>query len=104
MVSVWGGAYANLTLNTGKWQHIAVTFDGKNLKTYVNGAQKPIYWRGAKKEAVPTTFNLKGPSLAVAQPHRYMQGCFKGQIDDLRIYDRALTAKEVAALVTIESK
>jgi hypothetical protein len=34
---VWGGGQTQPTLPVGQWTHIAITFDGTTLKSYVNG-------------------------------------------------------------------
>lgn len=80
----WGG------LSMGFWQHLAITFDGKNLVLYENGL--PL-------ETMPVnmTPNVKGRSLVLG----YVPICgqyFKGRLDDFRLYDRGLSAKEIDAL------
>ncbi|HET7444259.1 MAG TPA: LamG-like jellyroll fold domain-containing protein [Solirubrobacterales bacterium] len=75
---------AKLTANT--WSHVAMTSDGTTLRLYVNGTQVDT---GSAKAAMES----KQPLLI---------GCaknfgeyFNGQIDNIRIYNRALTAAEV---------
>jgi hypothetical protein len=72
----------------GQWKHVAVTFDGTTLTGYLDGQ---------KTESSEATFTLQGVPLAVAQIHNG-ENYFEGQVDDLRIYARALTDKEVADL------
>jgi hypothetical protein len=91
---VWGGDQTKPALKTGEWQHIAITYDGTNLKSYVNGAAG---------ETTTATFNLQGAPLTVAQAHNN-ENSFEGQFDDVRVYNRALTEKEVAALAKVEAK
>ncbi len=82
----WGGPQLSPKLEVGKWTHVAMTFDGTTLISYLNGE---------KSDTVSGNFNLKGIPLTVAQSH-LGENCFEGELDDLRIYNRALSAKEIA--------
>jgi Concanavalin A-like lectin/glucanases superfamily len=72
----------------GAWSHLAVTDDGGRLRFYVDGELTDT------EPAVPLTTG-KGPltigCIALYGDH------FKGRIDEVRVYDRALNAGEVAA-------
>lgn len=75
-------AYANDT-----WQHVAGTFDGSQLALYVNGTSvATTTWSGTAK----TTANV----LQIGR--RESTSYFSGVIDSVKIYNRALTATEVA--------
>lgn len=91
---VWGGNQVKPALEVGKWKHVAVTFDGKELVGYVDGK---------KTESVEATFNLQGIPVSVAKACNG-ENAFEGQVDDLRIFARALTADEVAALAKAGEK
>ncbi|MCX7048706.1 MAG: hypothetical protein NTX50_24865 [Candidatus Sumerlaeota bacterium] len=74
----------------GAWHHAAATFDGKFMRVYFDGAQigameRPgvIVSGGAARGCIAS---LNGGE------------CFRGLMDDLRIYAGALTAAEVARL------
>jgi hypothetical protein len=84
----WLGAQVRPRIIIGRWTHFAITFDGTTLIGYVNGS--PI---GDTK----ATFNLKNTSLTVAQEHDHGDS-LNGMIDEVRVYKRALSAAEVAAL------
>ena len=76
-----------LPLNT--WSHIALTYGGGNLRLFVNGVQV-----GTKAQT--------GNILTTASPLRIGGNSvwgeyFSGRIDELRIYNRALTAAEILA-------
>ena len=91
-------ALGNLTL-TDKWSHIAVTYDGLNLRGYINGlltAQREVALQTSLSNIkIGCRQNPLGEALGDA--------FFKGKLDDVRIYNRALTAKEVAALYNSEA-
>jgi hypothetical protein len=69
------------------WTHLAATYDGANLKLYVNGALVKTL---AVAGSIPTStgvLHMGGDSV--------WSEWFKGLIDDVRIYNRALSASEV---------
>ncbi|HEY6886218.1 MAG TPA: LamG-like jellyroll fold domain-containing protein, partial [Solirubrobacter sp.] len=71
----------------GTWQHIASTYDGTTGKLYVNGALVATKtFTGNVGDANSWRIGAYGPTAA---------NFFNGAIDDVRIYDRALTAGQV---------
>lgn len=77
-----------LTLNT--WQHVAATYDGSNIKLYVNGSLvATMYHAGAiracDKDLCIGTINMPGDMR-----------CMTGQIDEVRIWIGARTAEEIS--------
>jgi hypothetical protein len=86
----------NAALPIGVWTHIAGVFDGKNLSTYVNGQFK------GSVSAVGTLQN-NGFPLYIGADYGSHGGYFNGRIDDVRIYNRALSDAEVQRLFDLES-
>lgn len=80
----------NTSIQQGLWQHVAVTWDGTTMRAYYNGQPDG-------------TSTFDGP-MAVSDGDlfigRYYSG-FEGDIDEVRIYDRALSEAEVAELLEI---
>jgi uncharacterized protein YjdB len=79
-----------LVLNT--WTHLATTYDGATLRLYVNGVQV-------------RSMNLTGTMAAATGPLRIGGNAVWGEylnglIDELRIYNRALTAAQIQADMT----
>jgi hypothetical protein len=70
--------------------HIAVDYDGSTARVFVNGSSVPIEIVHQSAAA----WDAQGPLLMEA---------FKGKLDDLRIYNRALTGDEIAYLQKQES-
>jgi hypothetical protein len=91
---VWGGGQVKPKLEVGAWKHVATTFDGTTLKGYLDGQQV---------ETAEATFNLQGVPLTLAQVHN-TENAFDGQFDDVRVYARALSDKEVADLAKAGAK
>lgn len=80
------------TLSTGDWTHVVGVFDGTNLTVYVNGVSDGTAAAG-------------GVTRAPANPHPLRLGIdslggnsYLGLMDEVRLYNRALTATEVANL------
>ena len=87
-----GGTHCSVSADIGGWRHIVATFDGENVKTYSDGklrnSQKA---KSAKVNSVKENLYLRYPVVwgdKVEPP-------FKGMMDDVRIYNRALSEAEV---------
>jgi hypothetical protein len=83
-------------LRLGDWYHVALTYDGSGnaagLRLYVNGEPAPIeVVRDTLSGSFKTESALRVGSRALGRP-------FVGQIDDLRLYDRALTPEQIEQL------
>ena len=80
------------------WSHIAVTYNGKTIKFYLNGCK--IFEKQSSGEIAAFS---KRPCIGM-----YYNGKtygFIGIIDDLRIYERSLTNKEIMeVLVSCKKK
>ena len=79
-------------LPVGEWTHVAVTLIGSTGTLYVNGAAVASTSITIDPGAIAQTANLLGDSQFAADP------LFAGTLDDFRIYNRGLSAAEVAAL------
>jgi len=78
-------------VNDGKWHHVAGvrTAEGTGI-LYMDGKSA-----GAGQTAAPSLLN---PSALYIGAHQCCaKGYFNGLIDDVRVYDRALSAEEIAA-------
>ena len=73
------------------WNQIAVTYDGSSEKAYVNGAFESSYTPSPAPNVSLTSVSIGG---------KIFSGdiAFTGLIDDVRIYNRALSASEIAAM------
>jgi glucose/arabinose dehydrogenase len=81
---------AALPLST--WTHLALTYDGSNARLYVNGGQVGVI-------AAPGALRSTGNPLTIGGNNIWGEW-FAGQIDDVRIYNRALSAGEITTDMT----
>jgi uncharacterized repeat protein (TIGR01451 family) len=90
---IFSGSYgetfgtSNLVVNT--WTHLATTYDGTTLRLYVNGAQVSSI---AKSGTIATSTN----PLTIGGDAIYGQ-YLAGRIDEVRLYNAALTQAQVQA-------
>ena len=90
--------YASILIPTNAWTAFVATYDGLTKNLYINGSLNvsvsytfPANW--------DTSFIAEGIGGSFAGPAE----TFDGVIDDIRIYNRALSSNEVAQLYAIES-
>ena len=80
-------ASSALTLNT--WTHLASTYDGTTLRLYVNGTL-------AGSRPVNGSIETSSDPLYIGGNKQWGEN-FQGQIDEVRIYNRALSPAEILA-------
>ena len=80
---------AALPVNT--WTNLAVTYDGANLRMYVNGVQTGT---------VAATGSMANSTLPLRIGGNAIWGeYFAGRIDEVRVFNRALSATEVTTMM-----
>jgi hypothetical protein len=82
------------SLNTNVWQHIVATAQGKTYKFYVNGIQVASITNAASLNFDMNNFFI-GNQWGFGVP-------FQGSIDEVRIYNRALSSNEVVSLYNLD--
>ena len=86
--STFGGPlFGTAALTTNTWTHFAGTYDGMTLRLYVNGTQV-----GSRAQTGPIAISTN--ALQIGGDSIYGQ-YFPGKIDEIRIYNRALSATEI---------
>ena len=91
-----GGWYtANVKIDdsfNGEWHHVLGTYDGNELKIYVDGVL------GATV-AHQGSIDIQTHNLTIAQNSQETNRYYYGAIDEVKIYNRALSAAEIRFLV-----
>ncbi len=83
----YGDAYGTAALPANTWSYLAETYDGSNLRLYVNGS---LVATTAHTGSITTSTN----QLQIGGDSIYGQ-YFAGMIDEVRIYNTALTATQI---------
>ncbi len=84
-------AIGTVNVDDDKWHHVAGVSDGNKIKLYVDGAMD------SSDDAVETIKTNSYPVLIGENAERANR-FWSGMIDDVRIYDNALSASEIAEL------
>jgi hypothetical protein len=84
-------AASTTVVDNSKWYHIVGTSDGSNVQLFVNGVRE-----GAASRAAADVQN--NHEVRIGSNAEQAGRSFNGMIDEVRIYDRVLTHKEVKAL------
>ncbi len=77
----------------GEWTHLAATYDGSMMKVYYNGIV-------AGEQASTGQLGVSDGTLTIGTKHETAPAGdeYNGMLDDVRIYNRALSASEIMVL------
>lgn len=90
-------------IEVGKWMHVAATLEDESdaVVLYINGQQ--VAQNTTNVRPYRTLDHAYTPGVGIGNvqqaPNPYFDGGFHGRIDELQLYDYALSASEVAGLV-----
>jgi PKD repeat protein len=83
------GVSGNTQLRLNAWSHLATTYDGSILRLYVNGTL-------VGSQSLSGVIRTSGHPLRIGGNSVWGE-YFKGRIDDVRVYNRALTTSQIQA-------
>ena len=84
-----GNSTLRATITSDTWIHVAVTYDGQNVKGYINGQK-------IGEQANTTILNKSQLAIGCrCDSTNSFKYYFPGKINDFRLYDHALSDKEV---------
>jgi hypothetical protein len=97
--ALWNSTQYNVnsaagTIATSTWTHAAFTYDGSFMRLYKNGVQV-AFSAQTINPGTPASFNSYIGSMGNANGTVFT---FNGKMDDVRVYNRALSATEIAQL------
>jgi PKD repeat protein len=90
-----GGITGATTINDGLWHHVAYTFDGSTVTLYVDGQVD-----GVNSNASAINTGVAGET-EVEIGSQLGNNIYSGAMDNVLIYNRALSPEEIAALAGI---
>ncbi|MHC4527249.1 MAG: SUMF1/EgtB/PvdO family nonheme iron enzyme, partial [Planctomycetota bacterium] len=89
----WHVAYSNSKIADTQWHHVAVTYDRAQICLYIDGSAD-----STTPDTTAMTSNVEPIGMGIkfsSWPFHYLEG----KLDEVRIYDRALSACEIAELI-----
>ena len=86
----------SVALPVGAWRHVVMTHDAVGNKLFINGLLK-------KSIAATGALNKTNQPFGIGYNPIDGGGNFNGSLDDIKIYNRALSDAEIAALFTLQS-
>jgi hypothetical protein len=94
--AVVGSTSGTTPIPAGQWTHVVATYDGSNttagIKIYVNGVAQTLTFGGSSISGGITY------SQSTKIGRDFYNGAFDGYIDELSVWDHALSSAEVTAL------
>ena len=85
----WQVATGTTIVNVG-WHHAAVTYDGTNMKLYIDGVQEG-------GNVALSTLHTSTANLCIGRNVDSTGRDWQGWIDDVRLYNKALTPAQIAS-------
>jgi len=91
MARIDGGT---LEYGVDKWQHIAGTYDGSNLRIYIDGEEV-----GILEWSEQLFVNEEGMSIGAGSLGKETAAMFTGIVDEVAVYNRGLSGDEIRQLM-----
>jgi len=88
---------SNTTLPNNVWHHVAVTYDGTTARLYIDGVLD-----NTKAMTSPTPNGSDFAIGAIYVDKANIQDFFKGDIDEIRVWDQALTPNQLRYVMNQE--
>ncbi|MBO8130949.1 MAG: T9SS type A sorting domain-containing protein [Candidatus Marinimicrobia bacterium] len=73
---------------TGSWHHFGFVYDGDNIRNFIDGLLDTIYIYSG-------LLSINDDYLGIGINSPYNDAFFKGRVDEIRIYSRALSDEEI---------
>ncbi|MBI2595346.1 four helix bundle protein [Candidatus Daviesbacteria bacterium] len=87
--SAWVTATGTTAISTSTWAHVVGTYDGKEVRIFVNGVLE---------ESSSTTTSVVNDTNALRIGSTSGGFNFQGRVDEVRVYNRAISPAEVSQL------
>ena len=94
------GAYSSSAVNDGTWHFIVITYDGSTSKLFIDG-ELDASRNSSGYSSGSIRWSSSSPDFKIGQTlHTLRSGysTYSGSLDDIRIYNRALSESEVEEL------
>ena len=88
--------FSNAVLSVGQWVFVASTWDGNTSRLYLNGAEVSTKALSGSVASDTNPLTIGSTGLGVGHPGAY----FDGTLAQVAVFDKVLTAQDLAALYT----
>jgi hypothetical protein len=92
--SAKGAATSVATIPTNSWSHVAITYDQQNIKIYINGVLNKTE---QETDDLTPNNNVLSIGRVIRESNSNFQE-FDGNLDEVSIWNEAITAAEITAL------
>jgi hypothetical protein len=89
----WGGIFGEMDVNDGQWHHVVGVFDGSQIYLYVDG-------RLDISSNASGNISVNDQPVYIGENAEISERFWNGLIDDVRIYNYALSESEIKAICT----
>ncbi|MBV6627277.1 MAG: DUF4114 domain-containing protein [Rivularia sp. (in: Bacteria)] len=86
-ISGIGNVFSDIEVNDGEWHHVAGVYDGTKLQIIVDGVSKEV--------SVSGSISNSAYKVRIGENAQQTGRNFDGQIDEVRIWDKARTETEI---------
>ena len=93
--SPYGGLFGNKNVNDGKWHHVVGIYDGSKMYMIIDGDEDA-------SQSASGRINTNSQPVYIGNNAERNARFWNGLIDDVRIYNYALTKEEVKALYPVQ--
>jgi hypothetical protein len=87
----WGNLYGQRSVNDGQWHHIVGVYDGSKMYLIIDGDMD-------SSQPASGRINMNNQPVFIGENSEQSGRFWHGLIDDVRVYNYALSKEEVAAL------
>lgn len=87
----WGKIFGKTNVNDGHWHHVAGVYDQEKIYLYIDGSLDA-------SAAAPGTIRVNDEPVFIGENSQMTDRFWNGMIDDVRIYNYALSAEEISAI------
>jgi hypothetical protein len=89
--SDWGPIYGNIDVNDGHWHHVAGIYDQEKIYLYIDGSLDA-------SATAPGKIRVNEEPVYIGENSQMTNRFWNGMIDDVRIYNYALSAEEISEI------
>ncbi|NPA36368.1 MAG: T9SS type A sorting domain-containing protein [Chlorobi bacterium] len=88
---IWFEAPDDASVNNGEWHHLAFTYDGNNVKIYIDGSLKVDSVYGSHT----INWDKNAGRISIGYGYTGIAAVFTGKVDEAKIFNKALSQEQI---------